>query len=479
MNGVSGFANPGELTVIMGSSGAGKTSLLNIIAGRIKNQANTKISGLVSANGKPISTIDFKKYCAFVRQEDLLLPFLTVKETLLYAGLLKINKPRNEIDQLVDKLLIDLRLNTVSENKIGNYMYKGISGGERKRVSVGVELISEPQIIILDEPTSGLDSFTAELIIDMLKDLGKQGKTIIATIHQPSSNLFEKFQKLILLSEGNVVYHGSAAKSRKYFTNLGFRCPRLVNPPDYYMRILHITNRYNQTDEESTRLETLIEAYKKIEPKNENPILAELNKVKYESANESKKLMTLIKRQFTNRRRDPTPSRQNFIFYALTSLLADLIYGRLGNDFKALQDIRGVLYFITLIHVMVGNARGSLEFPFERGNFLREKEQGFYNTLVYLSAKMIAEVPLQLATVLLASVLIYFPIGLNLTFEKFCLFYLIALLSNLMGVGIGYCIGALSPNLQTAVQMGPLVLSPLSVYGGFLVNVDKMNVAFR
>lgn len=269
---INGFANPGELTIIMGSSGAGKTSLLNIIAGRALQNTKHIVTGSVKANGIPIDQINYKKFSAFITQEDMLLPYLTVRETFLYAAKLKIDGTNQDIEEKVDKLIYELRLANIADNLIGNVILKGISGGEKKRVSIGVELISDPQIIILDEPTSGLDSFTADMVIDILHRQTRIGKTVLLTVHQPSSSIYRKFDTLILLSEGQMMYHGQSKKSRKYFNELGYKCPNMVNPPDYYMKLLFISNRYLKTDSEKQTLKVLTEQF------NKNPPKAVLNK---------------------------------------------------------------------------------------------------------------------------------------------------------------------------------------------------------
>lgn len=117
-------------------------------------------------------------------------------------------------------------------------MIKGLSGGERKRTSIGVELITDPKILFCDEPTSGLDSFNAQKIVNVLNAEAKKGRIVIATIHQPSSEVYNSFDKLILMCEGNIIYQGSAAYAPRHFEESGFIIPRFSNPADYYMRVL-------------------------------------------------------------------------------------------------------------------------------------------------------------------------------------------------------------------------------------------------
>ena len=265
LKGVSGFANPGEILAIMGSSGSGKTSLLSILSNQIILQRNTIVTGSVEINGVNIKTIDYSSFSRYVMQQDILMPTLTVKEALIFAATLKIKGTKQFIESRVDSIMTDLKLTKIADSIIGNELIKGISGGEKKRVCIGIELISEPQILILDEPTSGLDSFTAELVIDLLKTQAKKGKTIVLTIHQPSTSIYKAFDRLLLLVEGNVIYQGAAQDSVNYFASIGYECPNLTNPPDYFIRIMYIVNRYVLTEKEKKTLHLFTTSYNSLE----------------------------------------------------------------------------------------------------------------------------------------------------------------------------------------------------------------------
>lgn len=137
-------------------------------------------------------------------------------------------------------MLADLKLSHVANTKIGNNLIRGVSGGERKRVSIGVELITDPSLIFLDEPTTGLDSKTAETVIKLLDDLAKKGgRTVVSTIHQPSSQIYNLFDELLMMVRGNIIYQGPASQAVSYFASIGFPCPKLTNPSDYFMKIVN------------------------------------------------------------------------------------------------------------------------------------------------------------------------------------------------------------------------------------------------
>ena len=174
-------------------------------------------------------------------QDDVLFSTFTVREALTFAARLKLKVTEQEQDILVDQIITDLGMGHISGSQIGDVNRKILSGGERKRCSIGVELVSDPSVVLLDEPTSGLDSFKALSICMLLQRLARsKGKTIVSTIHSPSSEAFFYFDKLILMCDGNIVYQGDAKDSVKYFKDIKMPVPPRTNPADYFMKILSI-----------------------------------------------------------------------------------------------------------------------------------------------------------------------------------------------------------------------------------------------
>ena len=165
---------------------------------------------------------------------------MSVKECLTFAARLKLKGTNEEKMARVDEILEELRLTKAQNTKIGGPLVKGVSGGERKRTSIGVELITDPKLIFLDEPTTGLDSFTATSVTETLKELTKKGRTIVQTIHQPNSDIFEMFDRLMLLARGKIIYFNEARLAVDYFASINYKCPELSNPADYFMAIMSI-----------------------------------------------------------------------------------------------------------------------------------------------------------------------------------------------------------------------------------------------
>lgn len=245
LHSMSGSVRAGTILAVMGSSGAGKTSLLNLLAGRITTSKGAKATGAVCVNGQPRDYNSFKKLAAYVLQDDDMFAELTVEEQLTYAALLRLppSIPKEKKLLRVQRVLQELGLGKVKDTMIGNAIMRGISGGERKRVNIGSELVTDPALLFLDEPTTGLDSFNALNVMTSLRHLASNGRTIVSTIHQPRSSIFALFDQLCLLSEGRVMYFGPAKDAVPYFAGLSFQSPAQFNPADFFLDLLSVDPR--------------------------------------------------------------------------------------------------------------------------------------------------------------------------------------------------------------------------------------------
>lgn len=256
---VSGSAMPGQATYILGSSGAGKTSLLNLISDRIGTKQGQHVSGQVLLNDKTQLTQQvFGNVGAYVMQDDILYSYFTVEEAFMFAAKLKLNCSLGQQKNRVRKLMEELGLRDIRTTLIGDSQKKFISGGERKRTAIGVELITDPQLILLDEPTSGLDSFRAFSIVKFLKRQAQKGKTVLATIHQPSSEAYAAFDKVILMCDGHIVFSGEPHKVKEHFEGL-YEFPRFCNPADVAMKILSVNYPKKEADEQ--KVKDLVDRY--------------------------------------------------------------------------------------------------------------------------------------------------------------------------------------------------------------------------
>ncbi|KAG9140547.1 hypothetical protein Leryth_016043 [Lithospermum erythrorhizon] len=242
LNGITGMVSPGEMLAVLGPSGSGKSTLLNAIAGRLHN--NHQITGTVLANNKKLTKPVLKR-TGFVPQEDVLYPHLTVRETLIFCALLRLPNAISKQEKLsmVDKVIYELGLEKCEDTVVGNGTFiRGVSGGERKRVSIAHEMLINPSLLILDEPTSGLDSTAAYRMVSILGVLAHQkGKTVVTSVHQPSSRVYQMFDLVLVLSEGSCLYFGKGNEAMSYFDSLGFSPTFPMNPADFLLDLANGT----------------------------------------------------------------------------------------------------------------------------------------------------------------------------------------------------------------------------------------------
>lgn len=237
LNGVTGIAYPGEILAILGPSGSGKSTLLNSLAGRLHG-----LTGTILANSSKLNRTILRR-TGFVTQDDILYPHLTVRETLVFCSMLRLPRTlsRERKVAAAESVIVELGLSKCENTIIGNSFIRGVSGGERKRVSIAHEMLVDPALLILDEPTSGLDSTAAHRLVSTLGSLARKGKTVVTSVHQPSSRVYQMFDKVLLLSEGNCMYYGKGSDAMRYFESVGFAPSFPVNPADFLLDLANGT----------------------------------------------------------------------------------------------------------------------------------------------------------------------------------------------------------------------------------------------
>ncbi|XP_074303483.1 ABC transporter G family member 28 isoform X1 [Silene latifolia] len=235
---VTGKISPGRVSAVMGPSGAGKTTFLSALAGKA---TGCRKSGMILINGKAESTNSYKKIIGFVPQDDIVHGNLTVEENLWFSARCRLSAALSKAEKVLvlERVIESLGLQGVRDSLVGTLEKRGISGGQRKRVNVGLEMVMEPSLLILDEPTSGLDSSSSLLLLKALRREALEGVNICMVVHQPSYTLFKMFDDLILLAKGGLItYLGPAKKVEEYFAGLGITVPERINPPDHFIDIL-------------------------------------------------------------------------------------------------------------------------------------------------------------------------------------------------------------------------------------------------
>nr|XP_018896422.1 PREDICTED: protein scarlet [Bemisia tabaci] len=243
INNASGAVRAGSLVAMMGASGAGKSTLMAALANRLSG--GVIADGDIRVNGRPVGKF-MHRLAGFMHQEDLFVDTLTVLEYLTLMAKLKLDRRTSHLtqQQKVSNLLIHLGLTKCANSRIASNgsSQNGLSGGERKRLSFATEMLTDPAILFCDEPTTGLDSYSAQKLVEMMQEMTSvRGKTVICTIHQPSSQLFEMFHEIVLIGDGRIAFIGSTNDALEFFERNGYHCPATYNPADFLIRTLAIT----------------------------------------------------------------------------------------------------------------------------------------------------------------------------------------------------------------------------------------------
>nr|PNR49779.1 hypothetical protein PHYPA_011675 [Physcomitrium patens] len=235
LDGISGEAKGGEILAVMGPSGSGKSTLIDALAQRID-----AVTGSMTLNGNQFSERLLRNISAYVMQDDLLYPMLTVKETLLFAAFFRLPPSQSKAVKKarVSNLLNQLGLLRVANTIIGDEGHRGVSGGERRRVSIGIDIIHDPLILFLDEPTSGLDSTSAYLVVRTLQSIAKTGSLVVLSIHQPSYRIMGLFDRLIILAFGQKIFGGSPKDLNQYFEQFGRPVPKHENCTEHALDLI-------------------------------------------------------------------------------------------------------------------------------------------------------------------------------------------------------------------------------------------------
>ena len=495
LNNLSGYFTHGRLTGIMGPSGAGKTSLIEILSGQSKQG---EVIGNIYLNGNPSDISNIKKISGFVFQDDIILKTMTVKEALYMSALLRLPEEISEQEKMnkVNEMIKLLHLEQCENTIVGDSLSKGISGGERKRLSVGMEMITNPSIIFLDEPTSGLDTYSAYNLIKNLKDLTNMGRTVISTIHQPSSDLLRLFDDMIILNQGKIIYLGEVNNLVNYFASIGYQCPEYTNPSDFiFMNILNpisVENILNNNINNNMNITTIeekdkyiLESYtksgmeKSVKDKcnmiNSNKINLTERSHKYKS-NICIQYKFLLKRHMKNLFRNKAILRTKIGQSIGLGLIIGLTFLNIpGSDAKAqIQDRNGSLFISSFSQVLLPIIGTLALFSLERPVILREVSSGYYDTFAYYLSKMTIEIPLQIIITFITCTIVYWLCLFQKTFKKYIIFVGIILLGSLCGLSIGTAIATASKNVNIALQFAPFCIIPLILFSGLLINCDSI-----
>uniref|UniRef100_A0A8V5FZJ1 ATP-binding cassette sub-family G member 8 n=1 Tax=Melopsittacus undulatus TaxID=13146 RepID=A0A8V5FZJ1_MELUD len=473
----------GQMLAIIGSTAGGKTSLLDVITCR--DHGGKVTTGQIMINNEPCTPQLVKKCIAHVRQDDRLLPHLTVRETLMFVAKLRLPKffSDSQRKKRVEDVIAELRLRQCANTRVGNEYLRGVSGGEKRRVSIAVQLLWNPGILILDEPTSGLDSFTAHNLVITLSRLARGNRLVLLSLHQPRSDIFQLFDLVLLMTSGLTVYCGTARDMVQYFTELGYPCPRYSNPADFYVDLTTIDKQTAEKEMESRkRANTLanlfLENVKDFDDflwkTTEGDNVAKTLELQLTLPGALKQFTILLSRQVSNDFRDlPTLLIHGFEALLLSLLIGFLYYGHEKNRLS-IRDTTALLYTIGALVPFIVILDAIAKCYSERAMLYHDLEGGMYSVSPYFFAKILGELPEHCGFVIISVVPIYWLSNLIPEVEHFLLSFLLVWLAVYCARAMALCMAALLPTLQLAAFFANVIFSACYLSGGFVISLKNL-----
>ncbi|GLE07867.1 hypothetical protein PINS_up018609 [Pythium insidiosum] len=466
LRGVTGRCAAGELTAIMGPSGCGKTTLLDILADRV---SSGEIRGLVELNGAPRDVRTFRAVASYVAQEDSLLGSFTVCETLTMAA--KLSLPTTvtdaEIRSRVQAVIDEMGLRVCEHTLVGDIFHKGISGGQKRRLSIAIELLSNPSVLLLDEPTSGLDSAATFNVIQCIERLCREGRAVVCTIHQPSSLVFEMFTNVAVLSAGQTVYFGPAKQSIEHFAAAGHACPMYANPAEFFIELV------NADFEGHADVGQLVTAYANSSVAKNIVSAVEADRHAHATGNTQaltpakpsalRQFWVLMYRNSLNNIRNPGIYWVRLFMYFMLSFMVGTMYLSTNKRISE-EDLVPLLFYVQAFLVFMSVA----VLPFfieQRGVFLRERANSGLSVFSYVLANFLAALPGIFLIAVISSLLVVLLAGLN----NFGWFLLNLFLSLVVAESMMHVIGAAVPHYIIGIALGAGIFGMFMLCEGFMV----------
>ncbi|CAG5123848.1 unnamed protein product, partial [Candidula unifasciata] len=436
--------------------------------------------------------------------DDVVMGTLSVKENFHFSASLRLPRSVSDSERnaRVEDVIRELGLEKCANTKVGNEFIRGISGGERKRCNIGMELIISPPVLFLDEPTTGLDANTANTVLLFLRRLSRKGRTIIFSIHQPRYSIYRLFDSLMLLSSGSIVYHGPAREALDFFESQGFHCQEHNNPPDFFLDVINgdpTTLKRSDVAEKDldeeiephvSQHDKLVEGFKSSSWNNRlqeeaSSILAGfeanggLKGAKYETIDYATSFHHQIRvvagRALKNIVRNPQTSILTVATAFMFAIIIGAIFWQLDEDpLTAFKDRSGVLFFVTMNQMFV-NMSAVVVFINERKIFMHENISGFYRVSVYFLVKVFFDIiPLRLVPVVILSCIVYFSVGLNPGADHFFLFVFGLFCITLSAAGFCFLYSSMVKLFAVAQLLLAITYIIMMLFGGFLIQLDSI-----
>jgi ABC-type multidrug transport system ATPase subunit len=509
LDGITGIFRPNSLNYLMGPSGAGKSTLLDALAGRLPGKDT---SGSVRVNGIELEGWQFRAIAKYVQQEDVLTPSLTARETLVYAALF-FTTNYAEAEGRADRALDQLGLQKQRDTRVGNAIIKGLSGGQKRRLSVGVELVAKPKILFLDEPTSGLDSTSAAHVVKALRRIShEEGTTMALTIHQPAQMLMQMSDGLVLLSAGKAAYAGPTSQAITHMTSIGYPLPPTTSTSEYLLDLVNADFSDPETVDKiltawpgtplgianaeaaasagklGRRESTVDQAKSALVPTHRYAIPF------------THQYKTLVSRGFKDMFRNPLVIWLRMALYGALSFMIGTVWLQIGVEKErnvtwadgsttmskepradVVQDIANSLFFIGGFMVFMSVAV-QIAYIEEKAIFKKERASGQYSVGAYQLAHLTVEIPFLLLLSFVCSAICYWLMGLNNEAGdggRFGFFILDLFLSFMVAESMMVLIAALVPVAIAGIAAGAMMFGAFMVVQGFFIKLEKIGWWWR
>ncbi|NXT69381.1 ABCG2 protein, partial [Chaetops frenatus] len=499
LHNVNGIMKPG-LNAILGPTGSGKSSLLDVLAAR-KDPAG--LSGEVLIDGIP-QPPNFKCISGYVVQDDVVMGTMTVRENLQFSAALRLPSSISikEKEERVTQIINELGLSKVADAKVGTELIRGVSGGERKRTNIGMELITEPPVLFLDEPTTGLDASTANAVLILLKKLSRRGRTIIFSIHQPRYSIFKLFDSLTLLASGKVLFHGPAKHALEYFSSIGYECEPFNNPADFFLDVINgdstavtaskedhrpvdkgkednvdssVVDVLHQKYLSSSLYQSTKEALGKVELGRGSK--QRLSKQEHEITYANGFLTQLYwvsKRSLKNLIRNPQASIAQIAVTVILALVVGAIFFGVKLDRSGIQNRVGSLFFVTTNQCFSSVSAIEL-FIRDKKLFVHQYTSGYYRVSAYFLALMIGDLlPMRTTPAIIFSCISYWMIGYQAVAGRFFFFMLTLILVSYTATAMSLAISAGMDVVAVANLLITICFVLMLIFSGLLVNLPSV-----
>ncbi|KAL8946809.1 MAG: hypothetical protein Q9222_006847, partial [Ikaeria aurantiellina] len=486
---VDGLAKAGEIMAIMGPSGSGKTTLLNVLAQRRGPEA-LNVDGAITLDGYPASTSTFQSISSYVEQEDALIGSLTVRETLDFAARLSLPSSisKHERRLRVEELLSSFGLRDQANTIVGTPIRKGISGGQKRRLSIASQLITGPKVLFLDEPTSGLDSTASFEVIKFLKKVVRQQRLIvIASIHQPSTATFDLFDKLLLLSAGQTCYFGSVGSIRTYMEARGSPIPLYVNPAEFLLDLTSLDFAEN-SHEASTDISKVhtdwhrSTAAQELRASIPNHIAEKSDRDRLRErkshAGFGAVVLALLHRNFIKSYRDVVAYGIRFAMYIGLAIMMGTVWLRLPATQSSIGPFTNAIFFGSafMSFMAVAYVPAFLE---DRATFIKERANGLYGATAFMISNFLIGLPYLFLISLIFSIIAYWLNNFRPSATAFFTWVMWLFLDLLAGESLVVLMSSLFPNFVIALALTAFANGLWMSVGGFLVSPKVLNVFWR